>query len=212
VPPSVPLLRVRRIPATDGAADEVPLVDVGQSWNTTRNARFDGRPGYRAGVELQMTPGERGCAMSHVRCWREIAAARRPMLVMEDDAVPTGSFSRRLRSKLPEALKLGADVLYLGHIPGAPWREKKKPGLYEAEYLWTTVAYILWPSGAAKLLELLPVDEPVDNFMAWQISQRTLFALAIVPEIVKQELPWDLASDVPHSDDVVLDNSKSGLR
>lgn len=59
-----------------------------------------------------------------------------------------------------------------------------------------TVAYVLWPKGAQKprakaverwvlygfavfglmnfcrLLELLPVDEPVDNFMAWQIAQR----------------------------------------
>lgn len=138
-----------------------------------------------------------------------------------------------------------------------------------------TVAYVLWPKGAQKpraeaverlvlygfavfglmnfwrLLELLPVDEPVDNFMAWQIAQRyhnlsdpswrregslmrglwlgrRLFALAVVPEIVKQEmifnihqcvlfsemsasllqeLPWDQASDVPHSDDVVLDDA-----
>ena len=97
--------------------------------------------------------------------------------------------SRRLRQKLPEAAALGADVLYLGHIPGAPWRrcgmdewtlrnvvatlsrkgvqcdndwqcvslvlgllckfgkscqmfrEKKKPGLYEAEYLWTSTTW-----------------------------------------------------------------------
>ena len=98
--------------------------------------------------------------------------------------------SRRLRQKLPEAAALGADVLYLGHIPGAPWRRcgmdewtlrnvvatlsrkgvqcdndwqcvslvlgllckfgkscqmfraKKKPGLYEAEYLWTSTTWI----------------------------------------------------------------------
>ena len=40
----------------------------------------------------------------------------------QDDAVPTKSFEQRLRQKLPEAAALGADVLYLGHIPGAPWR------------------------------------------------------------------------------------------
>ena len=40
----------------------------------------------------------------------------------QDDAVPTKSFGQRLRQKLPEAEALGADVLYLGHIPGAPWR------------------------------------------------------------------------------------------
>ena len=34
--------------------------EVGTSWNTSRNAKFDGRQGYRADVELQMTHGERG--------------------------------------------------------------------------------------------------------------------------------------------------------
>eukprot|EP00435_Cladocopium_sp_Y103_P062254 s469_g23.t2 len=206
---SPPLLSVHRFQATDGLTDEVPLDAVGTCWNTSRNAKFDGRQGYRADVELQMTHGERGCAMSHVRAWRIVAGRITPVLVMEDDAVPTKSFGQRLRQKLPEAAALGADVLYLGHIPGAPWRQKKKPGLYEAEYLWTTVAYVLWPHGAKKLLELLPVDEPVDNFMGWQMAQRKLFALAIVPEIVKQELPWDQASDVPHSDDIVLDSTEN---
>eukprot|EP00434_Breviolum_minutum_P032454 symbB.v1.2.028699.t1/scaffold3068.1/size68108/5 len=150
VSPSTSLLQVHRFQATDGRTDEVPLNAVGTCWNTSRNAQFDGRPGYRADVELQMTPGERGCAMSHVRAWRSAAERTRPVLVMEDDAVPTKSFAQRLRQKLPEAAALGADVLYLGHIPGAPWREKKKSGLYEAEYLWTTVAYVLWPKGAQK--------------------------------------------------------------
>lgn len=48
------------------------------------------------------------------------------------------------------------------------------------------------------------MDEPVDNFMAWQIAERKLLAFAVVPEVVKQELSWDEASDVPHSDDAVL--------
>lgn len=61
-----------------------------------------------------------------------------------------------------------------------------------------TVAYVLWPQGAKKqraqgssqryggvagvsfpsprLLELLPVDEPVDNFMGWQMAQRLVAA------------------------------------
>lgn len=70
---------------------------------------------------------------------------------------------RRLELKLKEASELNCEILYLGHIPGAPWRQKRRPGLYEAEYLWTcpslkvrgssmprTVAYVLWPGGARK--------------------------------------------------------------
>eukprot|EP00416_Gambierdiscus_australes_P042011 CAMPEP_0171114810 /NCGR_PEP_ID=MMETSP0766_2-20121228/86219_1 /TAXON_ID=439317 /ORGANISM="Gambierdiscus australes, Strain CAWD 149" /LENGTH=105 /DNA_ID=CAMNT_0011577121 /DNA_START=39 /DNA_END=353 /DNA_ORIENTATION=- len=96
------------------------------------------------------------------------------------------------------------DVLYLGYIVGAAWRRKVAPGLFEAEYLWTTVAYVLWPDGALKLLSLLPVDCPVDNFMAWQCAQRNLRAFAAVPALADQEQEWDCGSDVPHSDDVVL--------
>ncbi|CAJ1401343.1 unnamed protein product [Effrenium voratum] len=180
-------LKIERLPATDGVSEEVPVSAVGLSWDTTRNAKYDGRSGYCGGVELRMTPGERGCAMSHVRAWRLVAAASRPVLILEDDAVLGKSFAKRLKVKLREAEALEAEALYLGHINGAPWRQKKRPGLYEAEYLWTTVAYVLWPHGAQKLLELLPVDEPVDNFLGWQMAERRLFALAVVPELVTQD-------------------------
>eukprot|EP00933_Yihiella_yeosuensis_P037327 TRINITY_DN31223_c0_g3_i1.p1 TRINITY_DN31223_c0_g3~~TRINITY_DN31223_c0_g3_i1.p1 ORF type:complete len:330 (+),score=49.40 TRINITY_DN31223_c0_g3_i1:89-1078(+) len=204
-----PLLDIQRVPATDGVADDVPLTAVGQEWTTERNGKYDGRKGYQKNVTLQMTPGERGCAMSHVRAWRIVAesdnaASCRPFLILEDDAVPTPSFAKHIGRKVARASEEKADILYLGYIKGAPWRRKVEIGLYEAEYLWTTVGYVLWPSGARKLLDLLPVDEPVDNFMAWQISQNRLLALATVPEIVKQELEWDQASDVPHSDDAAF--------
>merc|ERR1719367_421104 len=150
-----------------------------------------------------MTPGERGCAMSHVRAWRTIASGGVPVLVLEDDAVLSKGFGPRLPAVLA-AVPPDADVLYLGYIEGAEWRGKAAPGLFEAEYLWTTVAYLLWPRGARKLLEALPVDEPVDNFMAWQMSTRRMRALAVVPAMADQEQEWDCGSDVPHSDDVVL--------
>merc|ERR1711874_691428 len=100
----------------------------------------------------------------------------------EDDAVLAKNFSRRLSSALKSASRVTPDVLYLGYIQGAPWRRKVTAGLYEAEYLWTTVGYILWPRGARKLLELLPVDCPVDNFMAWQMATQRLQGFAVVPE------------------------------
>lgn len=86
----------------------------------------------------------------------------------------------------------------------------------EAEYLWTTVAYILWPSGARKLLAELPglatqkhefdamdllsnrcelfaksskprpVNQPVDNFMSNLVALRTLRGFATVPKLA----PW----------------------
>ncbi|CAE7341614.1 CERCAM [Symbiodinium sp. CCMP2456] len=160
---------------------EVPQHDVAQSWSTDRNSRYDGRAGYREGFTLRMSPGERGCAMSHVRAWRRTAAGNRPVLILEDDAVPAKQFWKRLKRVVLAAAEQSADALYLGHIQGAPWRQRLAPGLYEAEYLWTTVAYVLWPQGAQKLLSVLPVDQPVDNFMAWQMSQRPWFVKSLGP-------------------------------
>ncbi|CAE8734406.1 unnamed protein product [Polarella glacialis] len=196
-------LRLERFPATDGSVDEVPTETISQTWTTDRNAKYDGRPGYRVGVQLQMTPGERGCAMSHVRAWRSVAAStcEKPVLILEDDAVPSPTtFLKRLARSVPRAAAAEADLVYLGYIKGAPWRRQVAPGLHEAEYLWTTVSYVLWPSGARKLLACLPVDEPIDNFMGWLTSQRRVLALAAVPQMVTQELEWDQGSDVPHSD------------
>lgn len=202
-------LAIERFAACDGKAEDIPEDVVSRNWTTDRNAKYDGRPGYRPGVTLEMTAGERGCAMSHVRAWKEVARTvgtvegHRPVLILEDDAV----FAARFPSRLTRALTLlpeNVDALYLGYISGAPWRSKVAAGLYEAEYLWTTVGYLLWPRGARKLLDALPVDEPVDNFMAWQMSIGNFRALAVSPELIDQEQEWDCGSDVPHSDDSVL--------
>eukprot|EP00811_Abedinium_folium_P032518 NODE_5557_length_1757_cov_6.201840.p1 GENE.NODE_5557_length_1757_cov_6.201840~~NODE_5557_length_1757_cov_6.201840.p1 ORF type:complete len:530 (-),score=142.31 NODE_5557_length_1757_cov_6.201840:168-1598(-) len=200
------LLVVERLHAVDGSCEAIPVETVSLSWSTDRNSKFDGRPGYRAGVKLEMSAGERGCAASHVAAWRIAAAAPggRPTLILEDDAMPAKRFAERLPDVL-DAAPPDTDALYLGYIPGAPWRRQLAGGLCEAEYLWTTVAYVLWPRGARRLLSRLPVDEPVDNFMAWEMTTRRLMTFAVHPPLVKQAGAWDAHSDVPHSDDAVLD-------
>jgi len=201
--------RVERLLATDGSLDQVPDEVVGREWTTDRNAKFDGREGYRAGVTLQMTPGERGCAMSHVRAWRRVATEGEfidaPVLILEDDAVFVENFEKcmaRMFDHLPDDSI--PDIMYLGYIQGSAWRRKVGMGIFEAEYLWTTVGYLLWPSGARKLLSALPVDCPVDNFMAWQTATKALRAFAVEPALIEQEEEWDENSDVRHSDDAAL--------
>merc|ERR1719215_1427303 len=55
------LLTVERLVACDAAnGDSIPEAQVGLDWTTDRNAKYDGRAGYRAGVKLEMTAGERG--------------------------------------------------------------------------------------------------------------------------------------------------------
>ncbi|CAK9042602.1 unnamed protein product [Durusdinium trenchii] len=91
-------------------------------------------------------------------------------------AIVPGQALAELRSCRPQ-------VLYLGYTQAAPWRRRIGPSVREAEYLWTTVAYVLWPSGARRLLEELPVDQPVDNFMSQLMARKKLRGFATVPPL-----------------------------
>merc|ERR1711957_413484 len=143
------------------------------------------------GVDYEFSPGERGCAHSHYRLWQHAAVSAGPILILEDDVqfvfernsggMMTGdAWTQRLVLGLEEAAKKDVDVLYLGwsghrdgnykHHKGP--RGKKSPILRKAEYVWTTVACVLWPQGAKKLLEAAqPMDQPVDNFMGWECRE-----------------------------------------
>lgn len=160
--------------------------------------------------------------MSHIRAWRlclenasvavEAAcasgasedqrrrAAEQPLLVLEDDAAPTPEFVDRLQRAM-EALPQDADVLYLGYSQAADWRREVTSELVESEYVWTTVGYIVWPAGARKLLSALPVDQPVDNFMATLNAEGDLKAYCVRPKIIRQSDAWNVNSDVGHSDE-----------
>jgi len=196
-------LAVRRLSATSALAQSVSRADVAEEWLTDRNAEhviF-----FYSGSNLSLTESERGCAMSHIRAWREVADSndQRPTLVLEDDAVLSDDFGTRLTSTLEQAQKVSGevDMLYLGYIPAETSDIEIQPGLVQVKYVWTTVAYLLWPHGAKKLLSALPVDQPVDNFLAWQANSGRILSLAIVPKIVTQENPWDINSDIEHSDE-----------
>jgi len=152
------------------------------------------------GVNYAFSPGERGCAHSHHRMWQRAATEKGPILILEDDVqlvfertgggMASGkSFTERLALGMAEAEKRKADVLYLGwsgHRDGnykyhkAP-RGKKSPIVRKAEYVWTTVAYVIWPKGAKKLLEKAqPMNQPVDNFMAWEARENRLDAYVLL--------------------------------
>ena len=88
-----------------------------------------------------------------------------PFVVFEDDAQPGERFTSVLE-RVAQVLPSDADVLYLAHEQAAKWRREVSPDLVEAEYVWTTAAYIVWPKGARILLDNLPVNQPVDNYMA----------------------------------------------
>ena len=55
--------------------------------------------------------------------------------------------------------------------------------LREAEYLWQTSSYIIWPAAARKLLRHLPVDSPTDCYISSSCSR------ASSPRLSRRQ-PW----------------------
>lgn len=200
--------------ATDGKIDRVETTEVTRSWHTARNVVYQRQRAIRKGWDdldtyreraLELTPGERGCAHSHIRAWQYCLDhagpnGDRPLLVLEDDAAPTQEFCSALNG-VWSSIPSDAGVLYLGYSQAAEWRRKVAPGLVEAEYVWTTVAYIVWPAAARILLSQLPVNEPVDNWMAALCATNQFKAYCMAPKIVLQADAWNVNSDVGHSDE-----------
>lgn len=162
------------------------------------------------GMNQRMSGGERGCAHSHYRLWRVAAERSLPTLVFEDDVQmcfdrtnhklgkSNGKvFSERLAKTL-ELAPRDFDVIYLGWsgwrggnyrngkkdcTGDAPWNQESKKYLRKAEYVWTTVGYVISQQGARKLLAAArPLNQPVDNFMAWEASQGRLNSFVALDE------------------------------
>jgi len=212
-----PWLQHKRFRASDGKLDNISEKDVTLSWNTANNVQFQKLRAMRKGwndldsyqvKDLDHSAGERGCSSSHIRAWKhclEVAGgAEKPLLVLEDDAQPVDNFTEILERALA-ALPQDAHILYLGYSQAADWRRQVSAELVEAEYVWTTVAYIVWPAGARILLSRLPVDQPVDNWMAAACASGVLNAYCVRPKIVRQADEWNVNSDVGHSDEVGSD-------
>jgi len=208
-----PWLKHKSFKATDGRLDAISTDDVVKEWNTESNVVYQKKRAIRKGwddldsyqvKQLSLSPGERGCALSHIRAWQlcleQAGETNQPLLVLEDDAAPTPEFTSVLRRAL-SALPEDAHLLYLGYSQAADWRREVSENLVESEYVWTTVGYIVWPEGARILLSNRPVSGPVDNWMAGFGAAGDIKAYCCRPKIVLQADAWNVNSDVGHSDE-----------
>lgn len=218
-----PWLDSARFRASDGKLDVIAENDVTLSWNTARNVQYQKLRATRKGwndldsykvKDLDHSPGERGCSASHIRAWKHCLDAagdtEKPLLVLEDDAAPTENFTEVLERALA-VLPGDAHILYLGYSQAADWRREISADVVEAEYVWTTVGYIIWPAGARVLLSRLPVDQPVDNWMATACAAGALKSYCVRPKIIRQAEDWNVNSDVGHSDEVDSDITHSDI-
>merc|ERR1719162_1949350 len=94
-----PWLKHSCFAATDGKVDPPSLDEVVLSWNTASNVVYQKKRAIRKGWndlesyqvrQLELSPGERGCAQSHINAWRycieQAGDTEEPLLVLEDDA------------------------------------------------------------------------------------------------------------------------------
>lgn len=117
------------------------------------------------------TPSMIGCFLSHKDCWKIAASSTTPTLILEDDAV----FHPSLHQYLPYAmaeLPLTWDILYVGcftcehetlvdHLVGWAFAQRNSmtaysPHLNIPRMALGSHAYFVSPSGASKLIQLLP--------------------------------------------------------
>lgn len=111
---------------------------------------------YWQGWERPLRPAERACLLSHVAAWERIAASGRPALVLEDDAV--------LSRRVPALLSALETLEGIDHVTLEARGRRKLLGrrarpvaaglalvrLYQDRT--GAAAYVLWPSGARRLL------------------------------------------------------------
>ncbi|MCG7489631.1 glycosyltransferase family 25 protein [Vibrio sp. Of14-4] len=102
-----------------------------------------------------LSPGEKGCYASHYKLWQKCLEIDEPILILEDDGIPTENFSEVLTS-LPELHQKGYEYLRV---------EKQERGCKQIDsygdlniVLWAdnrsgARGYSISPSGAKRLLK-----------------------------------------------------------
>ncbi|KAA0971797.1 glycosyltransferase family 25 protein [Aureimonas fodinaquatilis] len=135
-------LPLERLPAVKADTIAPSLMQgLGQSW------------------ERPLTPSELACFLSHRAAWWQVLAENRPMLVLEDDAV--------LSSELPAAIAAAENLSGIDFLNFEDFDRRRfvrrggamplMPGVSlvsSARDKAGSAAYMLWPSGARKLLAL----------------------------------------------------------
>jgi len=149
--------------------------------------------------------GDRGRVDAHVKLWRECASGSKPFLILEDGLMmppKVGEATAHCTAVVnrmcdPEHNPV---ILYLGGvIDPSQWKEQWLPTnlqqpngervvLREAERVYQSCAYVVWPLAAMRLLSSLPLRTAVDEFIHVHLMQQSMRALVVQPLLVAQHL------------------------
>ena len=139
------------------------------------NARYDGQREKRTkGPPPELSPSERAIAASHIKLWRACSGDSMTF-ILEDDVVFEADCAHTIKDRKSKYL-FGSRRLYLlvGLLP--PRREgfvvgrRDRSVRFQAAAVLLGLAYGLAAPAAKVLLKRLPVDCPIDDFIAQAVT------------------------------------------
>ncbi|MFY2509958.1 glycosyltransferase family 25 protein [Vibrio pectenicida] len=133
-----------------------------------------------------LTPGERGCYASHYRLWQKCVELNEPILIIEDDCLPT-SYMKSSLKLLNHIHQKGYEYIRVEHQKGKATLLEEINGVQSVFWhnnMRGTRGYSVSPHGAQKLLDKSERwNCAVDNYIGE--SYRTgLKAMGLIPYLV----------------------------
>jgi glycosyltransferase involved in cell wall biosynthesis/GR25 family glycosyltransferase involved in LPS biosynthesis len=144
--------------------------------------------------------GVLGCAMSHMRMWKEVSNSNNDFIVLEDDVQMDTDFNKKFNNIYSDIKDDPRwDILYLGFID-----DEYGQILYGDTFIYDGVmqfskvmrtfgggthGYLIRPKGAIKLLQLVKqfgIKQPIDHFMIDHFD--TLCVYKTVPHLVTAKI------------------------
>jgi len=119
---------------------------------------------YNKSNIIKMTPGEMGVIMSHYKLWKRIAVSETPVVILEDDAIRTNKYSQERLDYVLKNLPKDYDIYLIGYYDIKP--EKDGETNTRVKEFVLMHSYIVSPKGAQKLLDNLPVNQPLDTWIS----------------------------------------------
>ena len=156
-----------------------------------------------------LTPGEKGCYASHFLLWEKCVELNEPILILEDDFLPTQYFEEVLETlpKVHEQYEYVKVEPQVGSATALATIDNMQLMFWHNNMCWTT-GYSISPQGARRLLEhskkwLCSVDNYIGE------SYRTgLVCTGLIPYAIYS--PRDMGSDIQNQ--VVLKKVPLGFK
>ena len=146
----------------------------------------DGVDGSTLPPHPALSPGQLGCAQSHMRLWRMLASSPAPVLIFEDDAALHPEWRARVKAVLA-SLDSSIDIVFLGSCQELGGGRCYAAGLRKSVLPRCTHGYMLTPRGLQKLAawtQVVDLQLPIDEELAALVRHGYLRSLTADPPLV----------------------------